>query len=285
LLCLARQSRQACVGDGPLPPSWAGAVLAALLVLLAGCADRETAAVIAVRHHMVGRAIAGDGFVHQIYESPGNGIEPAVLDIYLEGDGVPWSTPERIAADPTPRHALALELMEEDPGPSLYLGRPCYFGHAADPGCDPVLWTDRRYGPEVVQSLAAVIDRQRGSRQVRLIGYSGGGALAALLARRVPGVIGLVTISADLDIGAWTRQHGYSPLIGSLDPADEAALPPGIAELHLQGDRDTEVPPATTSRYLDRIAPGSVRRFLDADHRCCWTEIWPQVIAAIRAGG
>ena len=32
-----------------------------------------------------------------------------------------------------------------DPAPSVYLGRPCYLGRAADPGCHPWYWTHGRY--------------------------------------------------------------------------------------------------------------------------------------------
>ena len=257
------------------------AALAALL-LLTGCAADETAGAIAARHRLAERQVPGDGFTQLVYESAGSGVEPDVLDIYLEGDGIPWSAPDHVAADPTPRRALALELMAADPGPSLYLGRPCYFGHAADPGCGKALWTDRRYGTEVLRSLAVIIARERAGRRIRLIGYSGGGALAALLAARVPGVVGLVTIAADLDVAAWARWHGYTPLTGSLDPADEPL--PAVAAQHLIGDRDEEVPQASAARYLDRLPPAEIRHFADFDHRCCWAAVWPEVIRDVRAG-
>ena len=50
---------------------------------------------------------------------------------------------------------------------------------------------------------------------VVLIGYSGGGTLAWLMASRIPETTRVVTIAANLDIDEWTRIHGDSPLSGS----------------------------------------------------------------------
>jgi hypothetical protein len=260
-----------------------GAVLAALLTLAGCAAPDETADTVARNAGMIATEIATGGFTLRLYRREG-GVEPAVLDVYLDGDGTPWIDSERIAADPTPHRALALELMALDPGPSLYLGRPCYFGHAGDAGCEPALWTSARYGPVVVGTLADALRQLAPGRKLRLIGFSGGGVLATLLATRLPQTVGVITIAADLDLASWTSARGFSPLTGSLDPADEPVLPDSIMQRHLLAGRDEVVPAGSADRYLSRVPPGSVITWPDFTHACCWKAMWPRFIATLRSG-
>ncbi len=254
-----------------------------LLLVLGGCAEDRTAAAIAASAGLQAGAIDAQGFTLALYRRPGP-LGPGTVDIYLEGDGTPFIEPDRVAPDPTPRHALALELMALDPGPSLYLGRPCYFGHARDEGCTPALWTDARYGPTVVQAMATALARETPGRSLRLVGYSGGGALAVLLAARLPRTAEIVTIAADLDLAAWTAWHGFSPLDQSIDPATAPPLPPSVRQWHLLAGRDEIVPPGTSERYLARNPLSRVLLWPGFTHGCCWTEIWPSLIAALQTG-
>src|SRR6185436_12059458 len=117
--------------------------------------------------------------------------------------------------DPTPRHPLMLQLMTLDSAPSVYVGRPCYFGLANDPPCTPRDWTLDRFSPRIVDSMASVIEQLRAGRgtdAIELYGHSGGAALAVLLAARLGGVQRIVTIAGNLDVEAWTTYHGYTPL-------------------------------------------------------------------------
>lgn len=208
------------------------------------------------------------------------------LIVFIDGDGSPWvDRGRRISADPTPRMPLALDLALETPGSVLYLGRPCYFALQRQPVCSPALWTARRYSPEVVASLVAAVSRYAAARHFRrilLVGYSGGGALAALMARTLPGTVGLVTIAGNLDPQAWARSHGYLPLTGSLDPALEPALG-DLPQWHFVGGRDTNVPYGVTKRYFARFPSARVLRYPGFGHVCCWTRAWPSAIAEILA--
>ena len=69
------------------------------------------------------------------------------------------------------------------------------------------LWTSARYGDEAVASMAAALRpdlaMESGYDRVVWVGHSGGGALAMLLAERVPETTAVVTIAADLDTEAW----------------------------------------------------------------------------------
>jgi pimeloyl-ACP methyl ester carboxylesterase len=214
------------------------------------------------------------------------------VHVYLEGDGIPWATPTRIARDPSPHTPQALRLMALDPAPSLYLGRPCYHGLAAEPGCGPELWTSARYGESVTASMTAALERALGQVQGRtsgsdtgprltLIGYSGGGVLAMLMAPRLPGVCRVVTVAANLDIDAWTGLHGYTRLAGSLSPARQPPLPARIRELHLAGGRDPRVPARLTREAAGGRWAGRLMVYPEFDHACCWEGAWPSILRSM----
>ena len=205
-----------------------------------------------------------------------------VLHVYIDHDGLPWVRPNVVSSDPTPRLALGLELMARDEADRIYLGRPCYFGLMGDPDCNSRQWTDSRYSDAVVGSMAAalnsLVEARGASTSVVLIGYSGGGTLAFLMAPRVPSTTAVITIGANLDVAAWTALHHYSALTGSLDPALEPTLPAGIKQVHMLGGRDTVVPPAI-SRHVTLRQPGAVIvDIAEFDHVCCWVDRWPTLL-------
>lgn len=203
------------------------------------------------------------------------------LHVYLDGDGTPWVR-GRPAPDPTPRSPLVLDLMALDPAPSVYLGRPCYHGLAATPPCSSALWTGERYSPAVVTSMAAALRhilREGGFDHVAWFGYSGGGTLAVLLAPRFPETTDVVTIAANLEIDAWADLHGYARLTGSVNPATQPPLPAAIRQRHYVGSNDRRVPRDVTAR--GPIGPGTVTVVPGYDHVCCWSAIWPAVLADV----
>jgi pimeloyl-ACP methyl ester carboxylesterase len=259
-----------------------GRLLAALasLAMLGACAGDPTAR-LAREHGFSVRTVVGHPYHHLVVERGTVGSGDAPLWVFLEGDGRPFTAGgTRIAPDPTPRRPLALELAARTPGAVLYLGRPCYYRLRDEPGCTPALWTDARYSEAVIDSLAAVIRAALESGQhtrVVLVGYSGGGTLATLLAPRIDAVRAVVTVAANLDVAAWASFHGYRPLTG-LDPATLPAGAGGARLAHLEGGRDTVVPPSLIAGYLagHRAVVGD---FPDFDHVCCWVEAWPAILA------
>lgn len=207
------------------------------------------------------------------------------LTIFIEGDGRPWSPDgQQPSEDPTTRRPLALQLLEKTASPAMYVSRPCY-QQLVDANCSSAVWTSERYSKTVVESIAEVIRRKAaaaGSPSLTLIGYSGGGVLATLVAEQLSGVDTVITIAANLDIDAWTKHHRYLPLTGSLNPASSAKAHPW-REIHLQGARDEVVPPDTTTAYFQRY-PQSRRLMLDRyDHVCCWVRDWSKLSAQVDA--
>lgn len=249
-------------------------------VVLGACATpAERADDIAAASGFERRVVAGDPFEHLVFVKPGQSTADD-FHVYLEGDGTPWISRGRVAADPTPRQPMMLKLMRLDPRPALYLGRPCYFGLMR--GCRPEHWTGGRYSEAVVDSMVAALRNAR--RQlgwtggVLLLGHSGGGTLAMLMAPRLPETETVVTVAANLDVGAWTRLHGYTPLSGSLDPTAAEPLPARIRQLHVVGEKDRIVPPAITRPVVDVQKNAQLLSFPGHDHHCCWEKDWRSIL-------
>lgn len=224
--------------------------------------------------------VPGKGFSHAVFANGAVG-RGGPLHVYLAGDGIPWiaGLPAR---DPTPSDPLILHLMALDSAPSLFLGRPCYHDMAERDGCLGRLWTGARYSETVVASMAAALRRilkRRGDPTLVLIGHSGGGTLAMLLAARLEKTAAVVTIAANLDIDAWTRLHAYPPLNGSLDPVRQPPLAPGIYQIHYAGGRDRIVPAKIVRAGLKGNARLSVEP--EYGHVCCWRTIWPRVLSRL----
>jgi poly(3-hydroxybutyrate) depolymerase len=118
-----------------------------------------------------------------------------------------------------------------------------------------------------------------------LVGYSGGGTLAWLMAREVPQTVAVVTIAANLDVERWAALHGYTPLAGSLDPARSPPLPPAVAQVNFAGARDTDVPPEVAVSFGRRHRAAKLVVIEDYDHRCCWTQRWPELLSSANAWG
>ena len=204
------------------------------------------------------------------------------LHVYIEGDGTPYIARYDVAADPTPRHPLMLQLMTLDPAPSVYVGRPCYFGLANDPPCTPRDWTLDRFSPRIVDSMARVIEQLRAGRgtdAIELYGHSGGGALAVLLAARLGGVQRIVTIAGNLDVDAWTTYHGYTPLEGSLNPVNAGPLPASLLQQHFVGDRDKVVPPEIVAAAARRLGAPGIVVLHGVSHARGWERVWPSILA------
>ena len=224
--------------------------------------------------------------------SPNGGTGPLVL--YLEGDGFAYVHPRQPSLDPTPSDPLALRLAMAHPGPEpvAWLGRPCqYVMPEHGQNCDTPYWTTRRYAPEIVDGVNAAIDivkRRSGAEQIILVGYSGGGAIAVLLAARRADVVKVVTVAADLDLTYWTKRDGLAPMEGSLDPASAAERLGRVPQVHFTGAKDHVVGTDVVSSFLRRLPAGTPARLEeipDFTHDCCWVEAWPGLAAKALNGG
>lgn len=197
--------------------------------------------------------------------------------IYIEGDGRPWLRPDTVANDPVTKKPLMLRLMLKDPSPSIYLGRPCYNQHATKNVCHPYFWTHGRYSEEVVSSLSDTLKQlisQYHISKLTLIGHSGGGTLAMLLAERIRQTSAVVTLAGNLDINAWADEHGYSRLLGSLNPAERKPIPNHIRQYHFLGGNDQMITESMISPLISRQENSKLYVLKDYGHDCCWHTDW-----------
>jgi len=196
-----------------------------------------------------------------------------IVTVFIEGDGRSHDRGGRPSGDPTPRRPIAFEIAQAWPtGPVAWLGRLCQYVRRIDPKCREADWTTGRFSAEAVTASDAAVDELKaaaGADQVVLVGWSGGGVLAALLAGRRDDVAGLITIAAPLDLAAWTAFHGLSDLAGSLDPARSEPL--ALPQAHIFGSRDPVTPPQTALEAARRLAAGGGRvEVWPQAHDCCW---------------
>ncbi len=261
-----------------------GAVMLVMAVILVSCAKPAYQQVDA-RADQLGFTRStqhSEKFRHVVYSPRGDAAGDTV-HVYIEGDGVAWQWRYFVKADPTPRKALMLNLMGKDKGNTLYIGRPCYFGMVLDDQCNADYWTFSRFSEKVVTSMVEVISqRTRRFRKIVLIGHSGGGALALLVAEKLPRVTAVVTVAGNIDTDAWTAHHKYTKLYGSINPATRAPLPASIRQLHLVGGNDKVIPPKLVKQWMLKQPSALLWEVPENTHLCCWANQWPEVLQWIQ---
>lgn len=257
-------------------------LFAALALSLGACKTipdqverRHTAETLATTAGMRPQRVDAGGFPMLAYLS---GRVPAdeTLTLYLEGDGLAWISSSMPSLDPTPLNPLALKLAVAQPGgAAAYLARPCQYG--LTPRCEKKYWTSARFAEEIVAAMndaTDIVKRATGARRLRLVGYSGGGAMAVLLAARRSDVDGVVTVAGNLDTARWTEMMKLSPLHGSLNPADSKRLIAYLPQWHFAGGQDRVIPPEISTGFAAGMP--RARRILmpEYGHQCCWAENW-----------
>ena len=207
--------------------------------------------------------------------------QSAQLTVYIEGDGFAWITDSQPSLDPTPIDPLALRLALAQPeGNAVYLARPCQYVDALASRCAARYWTGARFAEDVIAASNAAIDALKHrfeAQQLVLVGYSGGAAVAALVAARRNDVALLVSVAGNLDTLAWARHHHLQPLQESLNPIDVAERLHGVQQIHFAGGKDQTIPPEPVHQYARDFARGKPAVVFDEpsfDHHCCWAEQW-----------
>ncbi len=207
------------------------------------------------------------------------------LTIYIEGDGLAWLSRRKISSDPTPVDPLVLKLAVQDKH-AVYLGRPCQY--VKSDRCDKNIWTSARFSAEVVQSMNQAVTELKNQFQassLRLIGYSGGGAIATLLAAERDDIDLLVTVAGNLDTAAWTNLHHISPLTESVNPAEQWKALQEKPQIHFVGSEDKIMPEAVALSYQQHFPESKlpeVRVITGMSHHCCWVEHWSELLQEVQ---
>lgn len=266
--------------------------LIVVLLALAGCAELSPQSRWQHADQLAGNAgwqklrIPTDTFILSAYV-PKNAIQFDTLTVYIEGDGLAWLNRSQASQDPTPRNPIGLELALRHPeGTAVYLARPCQYAEAGDTNyCAQQYWTGGRFAPVVVESsnqAISVLKQRAGANKLVLVGYSGGGAVAALVAARRNDVVRLVTVAGNLDHRAWTNMHHVPALDASMNPANSWELLADIPQLHFVGERDDVVSLDVMDSYTSRFPPSQRPRVItmpEFNHVCCWIEQWASIWA------
>lgn len=268
------------------PFHWRGAAsLCIAAALLAACAGnpREHADALAQPAGLQREQVRGGDFLLTAYARITRPDLP--LTVYIEGDGLAWRSRTEPSSDPTPRDALGLQLAAADRAANVvYLARPCQFTATADnPRCEAAYWTGKRFAPEVIAAMDAAVTHYASllpGRRINLVGYSGGGAVAVLLAARRSDVASLRTVAGNLDHEAVNRWHKVSAMPDSLNPIDAAARVAAIPQLHFSGADDRIVPTAIARDFVAKAgACARLRVVAGMSHEGGWSRLWPQLLA------
>jgi len=267
-------------------------VLLLCLFALVACANvspqerRHHADMLAAEHGWQKMRLQTEKFVLVSYVPKSmSGVE--VLTVYIEGDGLAWLTKTQASDDPTPRNPVGLEMaLHHSRGAAVYLARPCQYVDSGDENnCRQTYWTNRRYAPEVIEASDQAVSELKqifAVKKLVLVGYSGGAAVAALVAARRNDVVRLITVAGNLDTHAWTELHHIMPLDGSLNPADEWKALQDLPQLHFVGGQDINVSRVVVDAYVARFPSGhrpEVVTIPDFDHSCCWVEKWGALLS------
>ncbi|MDR2198303.1 MAG: alpha/beta hydrolase [Deltaproteobacteria bacterium] len=204
------------------------------------------------------------------------------LVVYLEGDGRGVSR-GRVNPDPTPEVSMTLDLALQDPHPRvLYLARIGQYMPAYATEKYRIYWSSGRLAPPAVEAASRAIDQAKakcGAEKVHLVGFSGGGGLAVLLAEERRDVLTLVTVAGLLDTDWWVRSRNYKPMSQSLNPADRAEDISQIPQIHFYGTRDELIPPEMSGVFAAGRSFSSLERVpVPAFHDRGWSERWPDLL-------
>jgi hypothetical protein len=86
-------------------------------------------------------------------------------------------------------------------------------------------------------------------QKIHLVGYSGGAAVAALIAESRGDIASLRTIAGNLDTEAANRYHGVSFMPESLNPISKASRLALLPQGHFVCDGDRIIPPLITEGF------------------------------------
>jgi hypothetical protein len=245
-------------------------------LLIACQSPREALQQLADEHGRQWEVLPGHAFPLLIL-APRTAEKMTRLRVYLEGDGHAWATATQPSLDPSPHNLLVPRLAVDDPTPNAYLARPCQFVMTA--ACQPSLWTHRRFSQEVVTRLSQALDqlKQRyGNEEFELVGYSGGAALALLLAAQRNDVTQVQTLAGNLSPGLWATMKGLSPLDGSLDPLDYRDRLALLPQRHFITEADLIIPAGLAQRYQQALGSplSQCVHVSGASHDKGWEAIW-----------
>ena len=213
------------------------------------------------------------------FEKPG---EP--LEVFIEGDGLAYITRSRPSKNPTPIIPVSLQLATISSNPNiLYIARPCQYTEIVSQiNCTVKSWTTSRFSEKAIEAVNQAVEfgiKKAQAPLVHLVGYSGGGAVAVLVAARRRDIGSVRTLAGYLDHKKLNKVKKVTPLYGSLDPMKIAHLISDIPQHHISGARDKIIPKWIGEEFA--MAVGNSRcaltKIADATHTEGWPKLWKEI--------
>ena len=273
------------------------AIIASSVLTLGACNSpaplrHEVAQRIASPAWMVKRPIETGLFTLTAYERMHERNEP--VNIYIEGEGVAQrNNQEDTPFNPTPTNPVGLHLSAMDKANNVaYISRPCQYQHMTHydhplphaEECAKEFFGDKRFSSEVITAYHSALDnieRQYGTNGFHLIGYDGGGAIAAILAAQRDDVLSLRTVAGNLDHDAQSADLGLPLMTGSLNAIDYVADLRDVPQHHFIGGQDETVRPIVLNSYLQALGPSPCVDYTmiqEAENERGWVEKWPGLL-------
>lgn len=206
-----------------------------------------------------------------------------ILTIYIEGDGLAWISADQPSDNPTSLNFTALKMALHDTShyPVVYLARPCQLVFNQNwQNCQIDDWTNSRFSAQIIDSMNQAVTYLKNNyhaQKIILMGYSGGGTIATLIAARRNDVKQLITFAAVLDTQKWAQQENLTPLTGSLNPADFWQNLISVNQTHYVGAEDKVVPKEVAFAYANHFPANHKPKIIivpNFSHGCCWTTQW-----------
>lgn len=179
------------------------------------------------------------------------------ITIYIEGDGRAWLNRSTPSTDPSPRQYMMVDKTMIDQHPAIYLARPCQYQVELNTRvCNTTMWTEDRFSRAVVDAYSSALDSLKHEYQntrFKLVGYSGGAAVAMALAGERSDISDVVTLAGNVDPNAWVSLHHLSPLGDVVDPVTYGQKLARILQRHFVGKADTVVPASLAQGFVRKI--------------------------------
>ena len=259
-----------------------------LLLIIASCSSytrTNDAFYVSNKGQLQERTIQSDIFLLTSYERVTS--KNNVVNVYVEGDGLAWLSKSRPSLDPTPKNPVSLKLASLDTTNNvIYLARPCQYTKMIDgSACDKKYWTSHRFAPEVIDTISSALDNIKKRHQItgfNLIGFSGGGNVAALLVAQRNDVLSLRTVAGNLDHKLQSSIHGVSAMPYSLNAVDIANQISNIPQIHFVGSEDKIVPNEIAQSYNAHANSNKcvqIQLVQGVKHTKGWESVWKSLLS------
>jgi len=201
--------------------------------------------------------------------------------VIIEGDGNAWINRYTPSSDPTPKRPLNFIEPSSLPPSWIYLGRPCQFNKDTDENiCNSLLWTMDRFAEPTIQLYNDFLDSiksQYGLSSFDLLGYSGGGTIAAILASQRSDVRTLTTLAGNLDVTLFNEHHKVSAMPSAINPKDLVEQLEKVPQRHVIGLEDDIVPVKIIESYRKSFVKDDcikVETVETLEHNRGWKDYW-----------